>query len=35
MHQPPLTAAWTPGGQQAKFTNGVVAAVLFIPLVIT
>ena len=35
MHHFPLTAAWTPGGQQAKFSNGVVAAVLFIPLVIT
>lgn len=32
-HPPP--AAWSPGGQQAKFSNGVVAAVLFIPLVIT
>ncbi|PRW61112.1 molecular chaperone isoform B [Chlorella sorokiniana] len=27
--------AWSPGGQQMKFSNGVVAAVLFIPLVIT
>ena len=31
----PLLAAWTPGGTSTKFSNGVVAAVLFIPLVIT
>lgn len=31
----PDAAAWAPGGQQAKFSNGVVGAVLFIPLVIT
>lgn len=27
--------AWAPGGTQAKFSNGLVAAVLFVPLVIT
>lgn len=32
---PPPHAAWAAGGQQSKFSNGVVGAVLFIPLVIT
>ncbi|KAL4452731.1 hypothetical protein ABPG75_008393 [Micractinium tetrahymenae] len=27
--------AWAPGGQQPRFSNGVVGAVLFIPLLIT